>query len=100
MPSDAGLSSAAQLFKVLGNESRLHIVLILADGPQTVGALAETTGLSQPLASQHLRTLRDAHVVASTRQGKAVLYRVADHHISHVIEDAFVHVNEARPDGV
>jgi DNA-binding transcriptional ArsR family regulator len=94
MSSDAALATAAQLFKVLGNESRLRLVRLLAEQPRTVGALSELTGMSQPLVSQHLRTLRQSELVAATRHGKEVTYAVTDEHVTHVIEDAFVHVHE------
>lgn len=94
MPPDIGLAETAQLFKVLGNESRLRLVRLLAEHPRTVGALSELTGMSQPLVSQHLRTLRQSELVTANRHGKEVTYRVADEHVTHVIEDAFVHVQE------
>ncbi|MGO1531656.1 MAG: ArsR/SmtB family transcription factor [Micrococcaceae bacterium] len=84
----------AQLFKVLGNVSRLRLVRLLEAGAQTVGSLAEATGMSQPLVSQHLGTLRAAGLVASQRHGKEVRYRLADQHVAHVIRDAVVHVHE------
>lgn len=94
MTQDPALAAAADLFKVLGNVSRLRLLLLLEESPRTVGALAETTGLSQPLVSQHLRTLRQAGLVSVTRQGKEARYEVADHHVSHVIGDALAHVDE------
>lgn len=94
MSPDVGLAEAAELFKVLGNESRLRLVRLLAEQPRTVGALSELTGMSQPLVSQHLRTLRQAELVTATRHGKEVTYQVSDEHVTHVIEDAFVHVHE------
>lgn len=45
----AGLDEAAELFKALGNESRLALVWLLSREPLTVGALAARTDLSQPL---------------------------------------------------
>jgi len=52
------------------------------------------TGLSQPLVSQHLRVLRGAGLVEVTRSGREAIYSVADHHITHVIDDAITHVLE------
>jgi len=94
MDTDEGLAKAAQLFKVLGTESRLGLLRVLGESPHTVSALAEATGLSQPLVSQHLRTLRQAGLVAAERRGKEVAYRVADLHVTHVIADALAHVQE------
>lgn len=94
---DAGLAEAAELFKVLGNESRLKLLLLIGREPRTVGALAEAAGISQPLVSQHLRTLRNAGLVAPQRSGKEVSYELTDLHVSHVVSDALEHVREDVP---
>jgi DNA-binding transcriptional ArsR family regulator len=91
---DARLAEAAELFKVLGNESRLRLLLLIGRESRTVGALAEASGLSQPLVSQHLRTLRNAGLVAAQRSGKEVGYEITDLHVSHVVSDALEHVRE------
>ncbi|MGP9694839.1 ArsR/SmtB family transcription factor [Brachybacterium sp. AOP25-B2-12] len=94
MDVDDGLAPAAQLFKVLGNPSRLRLMRLLEHAPTTVGELASRADLSQPLVSQHLRTLRDAGLVIAERHGKEVTYQVADEHVAHVIADAVAHVLE------
>lgn len=88
------LAAAAQMFKALGHEARLDLALRLTEGPQTVGALIEATGLSQPLVSQHLRTLRLGGLVVGSRDGKEVEYRLTDDHVSHVVLDAVHHASE------
>ncbi|MFT4216501.1 MAG: metalloregulator ArsR/SmtB family transcription factor [Micropruina sp.] len=100
MDAEAGLAAAAQLFKVLGNESRLSLLRLIGEEPRTVGALTTATGLSQPLVSQHLRTLRQGGLVIASRAGKEVIYRLADRHVTHVIADALAHVQEpaSNPD--
>lgn len=94
MEHDADLAAAAQLFKVLGSEPRLAILRHIADEACAVGHIAEVTSLSQPLVSQHLRTLRQAGLVTATRSGKEVLYELADQHVRHVVADVLVHVTE------
>ncbi|WP_265523441.1 ArsR/SmtB family transcription factor [Oerskovia flava] len=94
MRTEQGLADAAQLFRILGNESRLRLLHLVGDEPRTVGALTESTGLSQPLVSQHLRTLRQGGLVTATRTGREVVYSVADTHVSHVVADALAHVQE------
>lgn len=94
MDVEPGLAEAAQLFKVLGNESRLGLLRLIDAEPRTVGALTEVTGMSQPLVSQHLRTLRLAGLVTASKAGKEVTYRLADLHVAHVVADALVHVQE------
>ncbi|MGB4778102.1 ArsR/SmtB family transcription factor [Microbacterium sp.] len=94
MDIEPGLAEAAQLFKVLGSESRLGLLRLIGHEPRTVGALAEASGQSQPLVSQHLRTLRQAGLVRAIRRGKEVEYHLADIHVSHVVADALAHVRE------
>lgn len=91
MEVERATRDAAQLFKQLGNESRLQIVRLLAEHPRPVGKLSEATGLSQPLVSQHLRNLRQAALVVGERSGREVTYRLADRHVAHVVEDAVAH---------
>jgi DNA-binding transcriptional ArsR family regulator len=94
---EEGLERAAELFKVLGHESRLWLVRLLGEEAMSVSALTEATGMSQPLVSQHLKTLRQAGLVSSIRRGKAVTYALTDDHVAHVVADALVHVNEPSP---
>lgn len=93
---ESGLSAAAQLFKVLGNESRLWLLRLIGQGSQTVSALVQATGMSQPLVSQHLRTLKQAGLVASQRRGKEIEYHLSDQHVTHVVDDAIAHAQESR----
>lgn len=92
-PQDLGVQRAAELFKALSSPARVALLQLLAE-PATVSSLVTSTGLSQPLVSQHLRVLRGAGLVVVTRSGREAIYSVADHHITHVIEDAVHHVLE------
>lgn len=94
MDAEPGVAAAAELFKVLGNESRLVILRSVRTTASAVGAIAEATGMSQPLVSQHLRTLRQAGLVAATRSGKEMIYRLSDAHVAHVVDDAIAHAQE------
>lgn len=94
MGTEAGLEATAALFKVLGSPSRLLLLRLLAAEPATVGALAAQGGMSQPLVSQHLKTLRQAGIITVSRIGREAEYQLADHHIAHVVDDAIAHVLE------
>ena len=94
MPHTTDLQAAADLFKALASPSRLGLLCFLADGPLTVGRLVERSGLSQPLVSQHLRTLREAGLVAYTRSGRETWYAMSDVHVSHLVETVITHVRE------
>jgi ArsR family transcriptional regulator len=68
----------AAVAKAIGNEHRLELLELVAQGERSVEALAEHSGLSIANASQHLQHLRRAGLASSRRQGKFVLYRLAD----------------------
>lgn len=68
----------AEIAKVLGHGHRLEIVEMLAQGERSVESLAERVGLSVANASQHLRLMRRAGILASRRDGKRILYRLSD----------------------
>ncbi|PCE27878.1 transcriptional regulator [Paraburkholderia acidicola] len=84
----------ADLFRLLGDPTRLRIVLVCVDEQRAVGAIADVLGLSSSLVSHHLRLLRAARIVRAERQGKQVFYRAADSHISNMLADMLEHVAE------
>jgi ArsR family transcriptional regulator len=92
--SQEQLSRLASLFRLLGDEGRLKLVMACIDGPQTVCCLSEISGMSQPLTSHHLRGLREARILKSSRKGKQVFYELDDYHIRHVVLDLASHVLE------
>src|SRR5690349_5898170 len=77
-PKQALFEQFAALAKTLGHAHRLELVEQLAQGERSVELLATRTGLSIANASQHLRQLRRAGLVASRRDGKFVIYRLSD----------------------
>ncbi len=68
---------AALRFRALGDETRLHLLELLTSGERTVADLMDATGLGQSLVSHHLRTLRQAGLVATRRDGRWVYYAIA-----------------------
>ncbi|HMK63233.1 MAG TPA: metalloregulator ArsR/SmtB family transcription factor [Acidimicrobiales bacterium] len=88
------LDKAAELLRTLGTPHRLAIVLELAEGGRCVHELVDRLGISQSLASQHLRVLRTTGLVAGRRRGKETLYTLADDHVAHIARDALMHGTE------
>jgi ArsR family transcriptional regulator len=68
----------AAVAKAIGHEHRLELLEHLGQGQRSVEALAGLAGLSLANASQHLQQLRRAGLIAASRQGKRVIYRLAD----------------------
>ncbi len=67
----------ASKLKALADPTRIAIVRALLKGPQHVWRINEEVPVDQSLLSHHLRVLRDAGIVTSERDGKAVLYGLA-----------------------
>lgn len=86
----------ADVFRLLGDSSRLRIVATCLEAPVAVSAIAGRLGLSLSLVSHHLRLLKAARIVRAERQGKNVFYAADDEHIRRVIIDMLAHVAEAR----
>ena len=77
-PKHALFAQFAVVAKTLGHAHRLELLEQLAQGERSVDVLAQRTGLSIANASQHLQQMRRAGLVANTRDGKFVYYRLAD----------------------
>jgi len=88
----------AETFRLLGDPSRLRIMLCCLQGPMSVGDIAERLELSLSLVSHHLRLLRGARLVKGVRQAKQIFYEVADHHVSDVLTDMVTHIAEDHSD--
>ena len=91
---EQSVAQLADLFHLLGDPTRLRIVLSCLEAPIAVGDIAAGLQLSSSLVSHHLRLLRAARIVKSERQGKQVLYCAADAHISGVLGDMLDHIAE------
>ncbi len=92
--SQAHITELTDLFRLLGEPNRLRLVLACLDAPRSVGDLTQIVGLSQTLASHHLRLLRAAHILRGDRQGKQVLYAIDDQHVSEVVRNMIAHLTE------
>lgn len=77
-PKRALFAGLADVAKALAHGHRLEILELLAQGERSVESLAERLGLPVANASQHLRLMRRAGLLASRRDGKRVLYRPTD----------------------
>jgi len=91
---DARLTLLAETFRLLGDPTRLRVLLTCLDGPVAVGDIARRTGASQPLVSHHLRLLRGARLVRGERQQRQVLYEADDAHVRDMLRDMLDHTGE------
>lgn len=89
------LDAAGELLRALAAPVRIALVLQLQESQRCVHELVDALGVPQPLVSQHLKILKAAGVVTGERSGREVLYRLADHHLAHIVVDAVAHAGEA-----
>ncbi len=92
--SDDHAVALADLFRLLGDPTRLRIVVSCLRTPLAVSDIADRLGLSVSLVSHHLRLLKGARLVKAERQGKQVYYEADDAHVRRMIEDMVSHVAE------
>ena len=69
---------ASGYLKAISNETRLVILCHLVAGPRTVTELEQLLGVRQANVSQHLGRLKEDGLVSAQRDGKSVLYSIAD----------------------
>ena len=90
--SDETFEKAAQLFKALADPERLKLITILSEGEACVSELATKDQMST--VSQRLKTLKIENLITNKRQGKHMIYKLADEHVYELIVNALEHVKE------
>ena len=90
--SEAG--RLASLYKVFGDETRVRIMISLAESEKCVGDIAEATGVSQSAVSHQLKILKYSNLVSSRRDGRVITYTLADDHVRTIINMGLDHINE------
>ena len=94
LPSTREISDLSEIFKVLGDPTRLKIVLALAKEELCVCDLATLVNLSVSAISHQLRLLRNLRLVKYRKSGKMVYYMLDDDHIESIINQALIHIRE------
>lgn len=84
----------ADVFKVLGDPTRLRILRVLMNQEVCVRDIADELGMGQSTVSHQLRILRDARLVQFRRDGKTVYYSLADAHVFTLLDVGLEHVAE------
>ena len=87
---DSHYEQVARMGKVFASPKRLELIELLCQSAKTVEMLAEQAAISMKLASSHLRELREANVVETERQGKNIVYRLANKSVA----DVWVHLHQ------
>lgn len=82
----------AELFRALGDASRIRILSAIADRELNVGAIAAIAGISESAVSHHLRGLRQMRLVRTRKDGREVYYTLDDAHVTALFNQGLEHV--------
>jgi ArsR family transcriptional regulator len=91
------LEGAADTLRLLGEPTRLHLLLVLTAGPACVAELVEATGSARTIVSQHLAKLRLSGLVNARKEGRNVIYSISDNHLNRLIQEAINHAGHTTP---
>lgn len=88
------VTELAGMFQLMGDPSRLSIILECLHTSISVSDMAKRLDLSASLVSHHLRLLRAARLIEARREGSRVFYLITDEHIRRTLSDMTQHVRE------
>ncbi|CAM3220510.1 metalloregulator ArsR/SmtB family transcription factor [Paracoccus nototheniae] len=93
-PDANQLDLAATMFSALAEPSRLRLLLSLTEKEASVSELSAATGDKLSTVSARLGVLHKARLVARRRDGKSIIYSLADHHVLSLVSNAVDHACE------
>ena len=93
-PDEELLYDLANLFKVFADTTRIKILFTLMGRELCVAEIAEATETSQSAVSHQLRTLKQSHLVKLRRDGRNILYSLADDHVYTMLNQGMSHICE------
>ncbi len=96
LPTDELLCDLADLFKIFGDTTRVKILYALFENELCVYEISELLKMTQSAISHQLKVLKDANLVGNRREGKTIVYFLADRHVSDIIARGFEHLIEER----
>ena len=92
VPEKETLTQIAELFKGFADPTRVHILcLLMTAGELCVTDIAEKVDLSQSAISHQLRGLKQMHLIRFRREGKNILYSLADDHVKTILQMGLEH---------
>lgn len=94
MPAGEELQNLAEFFRVFGDSTRIRILYALSQSELCVCDIASLLGMGQSAISHQLRILKQMRLVKFRREGKSVLYSLADSHIEMILAQGMEHIGE------
>jgi ArsR family transcriptional regulator len=92
--NDVSAYDLADFFKMFGDSTRVRIMLALIEKEMAVQPLSDVLNMSMSAVSHQLRSLRQAKLIRSRRDGKNIFYSLDDDHVKDILEMAMEHMEE------
>ncbi len=93
--SDEEIVDMADFFKVFGDPTRLRILFYLWQNEEVgVSTISENLSISQSAVSQQLKLLRASRLVKFRKDGRNIIYRLSDDHITKILQLGLEHYDE------
>ena len=93
-PQEQTMFSLSDFFKLFGDNTRIKILYSLLKNELCVCDIAALLKMTVSAISHQLKLLREANIVKTRRDGKAIFYSLADEHVSKIIEFGMEHIFE------
>lgn len=88
------IEESAKILKVLGDRTRMSILMTLKYKESSVGSLAEKLNMEQSALSHQLKILKEVNLVRSRTKGKSRIYSLTDNHVHELIQQLILHLQE------
>lgn len=94
LPKEELLYDLAELFKVFGDSTRIKILYVLFESEMRVCDISETLNMTVSAISHQLKILKHAKLVKFRKNGKNVIYSLADDHVRTIVGQGMDHITE------
>ena len=90
---DSTIEGLSEIFKALGDPTRLKIINVLSKQALCVYDIADILSMSQSAISHQLRVLRGLRLVKYRKEGKHVIYSLDDDHVLQLFNQGIDHIS-------
>ena len=94
LPEDGLLFDLAELYKIFGDSTRIKILYLLFEEELCVCDIAEALKMTVSAISHQLRILKNAKLIRFRKEGKSVIYALADDHVTSILAEGMEHITE------
>ena len=94
MPEIDSIYKMSELFKVFGDSTRAVILSALSVSELCVCDICKIANMTKSAISHQLRILKQSKLVSNRREGKSIIYFLADEHVRTIIDQGLNHIEE------